>query len=922
MDTHANGTTDGISTREPDPSKSGATGPPAPPELVSAENTEPEPRPIDEHREIFDSGYDEIPSYTRRRRSRPPLIDDSDSSDSDFQGNIRHVASQYVREAIKYEEESRLVEEWSPDLETTKTDQAATRRNIPQVLWRVDVYRKGLGDRERPTVTFRNDCPYDLSLCQQLPTPTARPSEAPDTERAAKDVPAPRPDQPVFELETRVLEQTKAKGSKYQYGADIRESFDQLQIEKFAKTRMIIHSKALSDALASLVSYYPALPRPETPSLIPEPYDLLMHHFAAIEDFVEGEDPRGMPKEAQDLNAAIDLERSKIAVEHMKLLYHFLKPQYENRIQPCLDGLSQAIPQISFDMLWYLFRPGVDVYVQSDDMISVCVVREVKSNLDQTKWLSSTTPSYWEVDAWHLVTNGARIARTKVMHQINSYTGLRDVTSLPLCPVSYWDATDGGARREQILRRSGMYVSALKAGNMLASYDGPDLVTTRHYKGKVVVDVRRALTYDTDRTFTSPDLANVVDDYPQFAEYDYIYVNESEYAGDREQDRAALRRKLSGVKLAVSVEEIERDSYPVERSPDGNLDSAASIRTTELTEHQLLLLYPSTFAFGISSKQWMAVRVDRMQTISSSSESIENLIIDKDELNTIRALSNQQSSKIDSWSADFIAGKGSGQIILLHGPPGVGKTYTVESIAEWLHRPLLALTVADIGTRETKIEAELLKWFDLAEAWNAVLLVDEADIFLEQRKNRDLARNGLVSAFLRRMEYFNGLLFLTTNRVGQIDDAFISRVHVAISYPTLTADIRRKIWNGFFKKLVKERVGKIKVALNAKKWVLDNVESQDEMNGRDIRNALQTAIRLAEFEAIQDPDNDPNESIVVEEAHFRRVLDMSNKFHKYVNSIRREDEAKRAGLRGDRNDYAKDEEEGAEWPKAKNVRFV
>jgi hypothetical protein len=88
------------------------------------------------------------------------------------------------------------------------------------------------------------------------------------------------------------------------------------------------------------------------------------------------------------------------------------------------------------------------------------------------------------------------------------------------------------------------------------------------------------------------------------------------------------------------------------------------------------------------------------------------------------------------------------------------------------------------------------------------------------------------------MEYFNGLLFLTTNRVGQIDDAFISRVHVAISYQPLTPDIRRKIWNGFFKKLVKERAGKIKVALNAKKWVLENADAQDEMNGRDIRNAL------------------------------------------------------------------------------------
>lgn len=56
-----------------------------------------------------------------------------------------------------------------------------------------------------------------------------------------------------------------------------------------------------------------------------------------------------------------------------------------------------------------------------------------------------------------------------------------------------------------------------------------------------------------------------------------------------------------------------------------------------------------------------------MQSIESSSESIENLIIDKEELSTIRALSNQQNNNSDSWSADFIAGKGSGQVILLHG---------------------------------------------------------------------------------------------------------------------------------------------------------------------------------------------------------------------------------------------------------------
>lgn len=178
----------------------------------------------------------------------------------------------------------------------------------------------------------------------------------------------------------------------------------------------------------------------------------------------------------------------------------------------------------------------------------------------------------------------------------------------------------------------------------------------------------------------------------------------------------------------------------------------------------------------------------------------------------------------------------------------MGKTYTVEAIAQHFNRPLISLTVANIGTMETTVEQKLIRWFSLAEAWNAVLLVDEADIFLERRQNRDLSRNDLVSgtkhsslftpidrfvplswlaiisarascaahlanhaltAFLRRMEYFQGLLFLTTNRVGQVDDAFISRVHVAIGYEALNPDTRSKIWQGFFAKLAREMAEKI-----------------------------------------------------------------------------------------------------------------
>ena len=155
------------------------------------------------------------------------------------------------------------------------------------------------------------------------------------------------------------------------------------------------------------------------------------------------------------------------------------------------------------------------------------------------------------------------------------------------------------------------------------------------------------------------------------------------------------------------------------------------------------------------------------------------------------------------------------------------------------------------------------------------------------------------------MEYFRGLLFLTTNRVGQIDDAFVSRIHVAIGYKPLTSESRKRIWNGFFKKLVKERAGKIQIAADAKKWVLERAETREVVsNGRDIRNALQTAIALAESECGEDPDFDSSkETIIVLKSHFQRVLEITDKFHEYIASIRREDEKKRAAGRGDRNDY-------------------
>ncbi|EQB52527.1 hypothetical protein CGLO_07843 [Colletotrichum gloeosporioides Cg-14] len=144
----------------------------------------------------------------------------------------------------------------------------------------------------------------------------------------------------------------------------------------------------------------------------------------------------------------------------------------------------------------------------------------------------------------------------------------------------------------------------------------------------------------------------------------------------------------------------------------------------------------------------------------------------------------------------------------------------------------------------------------MAHRWACVLLLDEADVFLAKRTKSDVKRNGLVSVFLRILEYYPGILFLTTNRVGAIDDAFRSRLHLTLYYPKLVEKQSTKIWKNNIRKL--EQVNELRVKKGQQpikydkdeivKWAKVNWESL-QWNGRQIRNAFQTAIALAEFKA-------------------------------------------------------------------------
>jgi SpoVK/Ycf46/Vps4 family AAA+-type ATPase len=210
----------------------------------------------------------------------------------------------------------------------------------------------------------------------------------------------------------------------------------------------------------------------------------------------------------------------------------------------------------------------------------------------------------------------------------------------------------------------------------------------------------------------------------------------------------------------------------------------------------------------------------------------------------------------------------------------------------------MVLTSSDIGASPERIESILSDGFKTASSWGAVLLIDEADVFMERRSTNDLNRNVLVAGFLRALEFYDGILFLTTNRVGAFDDAFISRIHVKLYYPEFTDSERQRVWQTFIDKLARDRGQRIRVSIDAKEFIRGKAMREVRWNGREIRNAFQTAVALAEYEDVRDEEG----RVVLTDGHLRSIVDMSRSFQRYLDETHGADEEKRAAMEGGRFD--------------------
>lgn len=253
-----------------------------------------------------------------------------------------------------------------------------------------------------------------------------------------------------------------------------------------------------------------------------------------------------------------------------------------------------------------------------------------------------------------------------------------------------------------------------------------------------------------------------------------------------------------------------------------------------------LLMYcsPEFHCFDLQRKRWIRIWIDDIEEVQYNESAYPSLVLPGDYKELLLGFAEAQ---IDGYGFDdVIAGKGQGILMLLAGPPGTGKTLTAEAMAEHMRRPLYSVAAGELSASTNGMEVELDRVLELSTRWNAVLLLDEADVFLERRTDNDLQRNTIVSVFLRKLEYYRGIMFLTTNRIHSFDEAFRSRIHIAIRYPDLDQSARRSIWGNFMKKAQ----GIYNHGVEVSKEDVDQL-SQRVLNGREIRNIVKSAQLLA-----------------------------------------------------------------------------
>ncbi|GKZ25446.1 hypothetical protein AbraCBS73388_001077 [Aspergillus brasiliensis] len=562
--------------------------------------------------------------------------------------------------------------------------------------------------------------------------------------------------------------------------------------------------------------------------------------------------------------------------------------------------------KVNWANLWHLFVPGETVYYpEAKDNPSSADYEKLQRSRrpDQRLWRVYTRrfrdEEFW-VKAYCIDYDGQSYVCVKEWFCIEKYSGKISPSSFPVYPIRF------ASNANKILDNataSGRSFLEIREAKLLA-HSGWSFVPERDETG--VIYVSGDVVIDFEETFKSHPSWKPISQLPSTYVMDHAKVKTSEcHVGWYWIEGQELKKHhpMHTTWGDAHISQLTKRDYCHNQDPF--LSSLMNDEPSKyaLREEDLHLLPSRLFGYSLQDRNFVSMKLENLRKHKERRDNFRNLIIDPHHERMLRALVEShfrhkdiyEAMNITATNQDVVQGKGRGLIILLHGVPGVGKTSTAETIASDFGKPLLPITCGDLGLDPGAVESSLKEIFRVAQQWDL---------------------------FLRVLDYYSGVLFLTTNRVGTVDEAFKSRIHISLYYPYLGLEQTKKIWEVNLNRLeaieneqtdtrgplLIDRQGILEFAT---KHYNKSEHGKGRWNGRQIRNAFLIARALAHYEKAhggQASESQPN----LNAEHFKTVVKAGIGFEKYLLATKGKTDEESAWLSGTRADHVHPSEGGNE----------
>ncbi|KAF2113103.1 hypothetical protein BDV96DRAFT_579741 [Lophiotrema nucula] len=519
-------------------------------------------------------------------------------------------------------------------------------------------------------------------------------------------------------------------------------------------------------------------------------------------------------------------------------------------IKPPLRGLRDRSRQkIRFENLWYLYQPGDlvinrpqkhDYYAKafriitshggqitspdSSSSTSTAFSNAMNNNATRTSPMSPLfiEAYFYDFDGSHLI---------PIVHQfvITPYDEEMDIADLEVFPAEYARPQT----RQQLIERGEKFV------RLCYSFEG----TYLDYKGWKLEPSGQV------------EVAMVVSSGQQIEER--VVVDPRTFLKWNSQLKPSSNQ---GQKLALGGIDRVNSQYNTLDIVRRRLEAMGKDATAD--DHALC--HFRLYAFVMRTRTWIHVHVKHLVEIPANPaiNGLENLILPSGHKKLLLSqIDNYPERKTSSLA---FSDKGLGTVspstrtllILLYGATGTGKSYTAETIAEKLRRPLYTLTCGSLGTTAQSIESSLAKHFEVARQWGSVVLLQHAEVLFyiqaHEHALQHALHGNLSPLFLESLSFYPGLLFVSMSKISNVDQAIKATARISLYYPPFDLTTTTKVWEAFVNQM--QEIDRpwdmhwFSFRYNTAEFAKNLYHKGILLDGRQIQHLFQAALSLADHE--------------------------------------------------------------------------